>query len=239
MGNVCTRGCRFCNIASGKPLALDADEPRRLAETVVAMGLKYVVITSVDRDDLEDGGADHFRRTVAAVREAVPGIRVEILVPDFKNKPGAPAIIVDAAPDVLNHNIETVPRLYRRVRPGAVYEGSLALLRQCTDGGLLTKSGIMVGVGETFAEIVETMRDIRAAGVSILTVGQYLRPSDWHLEVAKYYHPDEFAEIKRAALEIGFPAVESGPLVRSSYHAERAADVMEEIFAKRAAGIWH
>lgn len=233
MGNVCTRGCRFCNIATGRPLALDRDEPRRLAETVVAMGLKYVVITSVDRDDLPDGGADHFRKTVLAVREAVPDIRVEILVPDFKNKPGAVEIIIDAQPDVLNHNVETVPRLYRRVRPGAVYKGSLDLLRACTKAGLLTKSGIMVGVGETIDEIIRTMEDIRATGVSIITVGQYLQPSKKHLEVAKYYHPDEFADIKRMAVEIGFPAVESGPLVRSSYHAEKAVEVMEEILTSR------
>jgi lipoic acid synthetase len=239
MGSVCTRGCKFCNIATGRPQTLDPDEPRRVAETVKAMGLKYAVITSVDRDDLEDGGADHFRKTVRAVRELNPGIRVEILTPDFKNKPAAPEIIIDAAPDVMNHNIETVPRLYRQVRPGAVYKGSLELLQKCQEGGLLTKCGFMVGVGETMDEVIETMQDIRDHGVSILTVGQYLQPSDKHLPVDKYYHPDEFEEIKKAALKIGFPAVESGPLVRSSYHAEKAADVMEEIFEKRQRGEFH
>jgi lipoic acid synthetase len=239
MGSVCTRGCKFCNIATGRPDALDAGEPLRVAETVKAMGLKYAVITSVDRDDLEDGGANHFRETVRAVRVLNPGIRVEILTPDFKNKPSAPAIIIDTKPDVMNHNIETVPRLYRQVRPGAVYEGSLGLLRTCTEGGLLTKCGFMVGVGETIEEIVQTMKDIRSAGVSILTVGQYLQPSKKHLPVDKYYHPDEFEEIRKEALKVGFPAVESGPLVRSSYHAEKAADLMEEIFAKHQRGEFH
>ena len=225
LGNLCTRACGFCAVPHGKPLGLDTDEPERVAEAAAAMGLKYAVVTSVNRDDLPDGGAQIFAETIAALRRRIPGVKVEVLIPDFRGDWSALQTVVEAAPDVLNHNIETVPRLYRRVRMGAVYERSLELFRRArvTPRNLAfplpTKSGLMVGLGETREEILDVLRDLRAAGVDILTVGQYLQPTKQHLPLARFYHPDEFAAIKRAALALGFTHAECGPLVRSSYHA--------------------
>jgi len=221
LGNLCTRACGFCAVPHGRPLGLDSDEPRRVAEAVAAMGLSYAVITSVNRDDLADGGAGIFAETIRAVREEVPGCKIEVLIPDFRGNWEALATVVEAAPEVLNHNTETVPRLYRQVRLGAVYERSLELLRRAKqlNPAMPTKSGIMVGLGESYEEILETLRDLRASGVDILTVGQYLQPTRSHLPIARFVHPDEFARIKRDALALGFKHAECGPLVRSSYHA--------------------
>jgi len=221
LGNLCTRACGFCAVPHGRPLGLDSDEPRRVAEAVAAMGLSYAVITSVNRDDLADGGAGIFAETIRAVREEVPGCKIEVLIPDFRGNWEALATVVEAAPEVLNHNTETVPRLYRQVRLGAVYERSLELLRRAKqlNPAMPTKSGIMVGLGESYEEILETLRDLRVSGVDILTVGQYLQPTRSHLPIARFVHPDEFARIKRDALALGFKHAECGPLVRSSYHA--------------------
>ena len=226
MGDICTRRCPFCDVAHGKPLPLDPDEPAHLAETVQAMGLRFVVITSVDRDDLRDGGADHIALCVRAARAAVPGIHVETLVPDFRGREGVAIERLRAdPPDVFNHNLETVPRLYRAARPGADYAGSLQLLeafgRACPE--VPTKSGLMVGLGEELDEVVEVMRDLRAHGVRMLTVGQYLQPREGNLPVARYVTPAEFDRLAATARELGFDNVASGPLVRSSYHAEQQA----------------
>lgn len=225
LGDICTRGCKFCAIATGKPEPVDQDEPRRVAEAALKMNLKYIVLTSVDRDDLPDGGAQHFVKVFKALREALPNVGIEALVPDFKNKPDAVGIIMQEPPDVLNHNIETVPRLYRTVRPGAKYEGSLNLIRQFSDHGLITKSGMFVGVGETDDEIKSVLRDLRDAGCRSLTIGQYLQPSTKHLNVERFVHPDEFDELAVYAESIGFDHVSAGPLVRSSYHAEEAVNI--------------
>ena len=224
LGNVCTRRCGFCAVRKGAPLAVDYDEPRRVAEAVAAMGLRFAVITSVNRDDRKDGGAELFALTIRAIRERVPGCGVEVLVPDFQGRHEAMDIVMDAAPDVLNHNIETVPRLYRQVRLGARYERSLDMLEyaKSISRGAPVKSGIMVGLGETNDEVLAVMRDLRAHTVEILTVGQYLRPSPKHLPVVRYVPPAEFDEYRRAGLEMGFAHVQSGPLVRSSYHAADA-----------------
>ncbi len=221
LGNLCTRACGFCAVPHGRPLELDTDEPRRVAEAVAAMGLGYAVITSVNRDDLADGGASIFADTIAATRTAVPGCKIEVLIPDFRGDWLALETVVAARPDVLNHNTETVPRLYRRVRMGAVYERSMELLRRAKelDPARPTKSGIMLGLGETYEEILATLGDLRAQNVDIITIGQYLQPTAAHLPVARFYHPDEFAQIKREGLALGFKHVEAGPLVRSSYHA--------------------
>jgi lipoic acid synthetase len=221
LGDLCTRACGFCAVPHGRPLGLDADEPRRVAEAVAAMGLKYAVVTSVNRDDVSDGGAAIFAETIRAIRRRVPGCKVEVLIPDFRGNWEALGAVVAAAPEVLNHNIETVPRLYRRVRMGAVYERSLELFvrARAMNADTPLKSGLMVGLGETYDEILEVLRDLRSASVNILTVGQYLQPTRAHLPVARFYHPEEFAEIKRAALALGFQHAECGPLVRSSYHA--------------------
>jgi lipoic acid synthetase len=225
LGNVCTRRCGFCAVQKGGPMAVDYDEPRRVAEAAAIMGLKYVVVTSVNRDDRKDGGAELFALTIRAIRERIPGCRVEVLVPDFQGSHAAMDTVMEAAPDVLNHNIETVPRLYRQVRLGARYERSLDMLAyaKSISKGSPTKSGIMVGLGETNAEVLQVMRDLQSHQVDILTVGQYLRPSPKHLPVLRYVPPAEFAEFRRAGLEMGFSHVESGPLVRSSYHASEAA----------------
>jgi len=229
MGDICTRRCPFCDVAHGKPLPLDRDEPAHLAETVKAMGLRFVVITSVDRDDLRDGGADHIAACVRAARDAVPGIHVETLVPDFRGR-GALAIkrLLADPPDVFNHNLETVPRLYRAARPGADYAGSLKLLEAfgnaCPE--VPTKSGLMVGLGETLEEVEEVLVDLRAHGVRMLTIGQYLQPRAGNLMVERYVTPEEFDHLATRACELGFEAVASGPLVRSSYHAEQQAAVM-------------
>jgi lipoic acid synthetase len=223
MGGICTRRCAFCDVAHGRPGALDDEEPARLADAVAALGLRYVVITSVDRDDLRDGGAAHFARCVAQVRSRVLGIRVEVLTPDFRGRIGRALDALCAAwPDVFNHNIETVPSLYRAARPGADYRGSLELLARVkqANAGVLTKSGLMVGLGETDAELCETMRDLRAHDVDVLTIGQYLAPSRFHLPVRRYVSPDAFMTLRDAGLQLGFREVVAGPLVRSSYHAD-------------------
>lgn len=221
LGDTCTRGCRFCSIDKGKPAALDPEEPRNVALVVKDLGLTHIVVTSVNRDDLPDGGAGHFAKTVFWIKYLNPGIRVELLIPDFEGKLEALATVVASGIEILNHNIETVPRLYGKVRPGHSYEGSLAILREAKRlrGDMLTKSGFMVGVGETYDEVIMTLRDLRAHEVDIVTVGQYLRPSNRQLCVERYVTPDEFHQYKTAAEQLGFRHVESGPLVRSSYHA--------------------
>jgi lipoyl synthase len=221
LGDVCTRACGFCAVKTGLPrLPPDPREATRVAEAAARMGLRHAVITSVNRDDQRDGGAGVFAACIRQIRDRVPGCTVEVLIPDFKGDAAALQVVIDAAPDVLNHNTETVPRLYRHVRPGARFERSLELLHRAKAAGLLTKSGIMVGLGEEPEEVRETVRRIREAGTDILTVGQYLRPSADHLPIVRYYEPAEFAEIKRYAVGLGYRHVESGPLVRSSYHAE-------------------
>jgi len=221
LGDVCTRACGFCAVKTGLPrLPPDPREADRVAEAAARMGLGHAVITSVNRDDQPDGGAGVFAACIRQIRERVPGCTVEVLIPDFKGDAAALQVVIGAAPDVLNHNTETVPRLYRHVRPGARFERSLELLHRAKAAGLLTKSGIMVGLGEEPEEVRETVRRIREAGTDILTVGQYLRPSAHHLPIVRYYEPAEFAEIKRYAVGLGYRHVESGPLVRSSYHAE-------------------
>lgn len=221
LGDICTRACGFCNIATGRPGTVDADEPERVARAAQTMGLRHVVLTAVTRDDLSDGGASIFAATVRAVRAADPGRTVEVLVPDFQGNWEALACVLDAEPDVLNHNLETVPRLYGRVRAGARFERSLELLTRVRSmrPAMTTKSGLMVGLGETRDELLGVFRDLRAVDVHILTVGQYLRPTAWHLPVACYYAPEQFNELRAAALAMGFRHVEAGPLVRSSYHA--------------------
>jgi lipoic acid synthetase len=225
LGNVCTRRCGFCAVEKGAPLPADYDEPRRVAEAVAAMGLKFAVVTSVDRDDREDGGAELFALTIRAIREKVPACGVEVLTPDFQGKLGPVETVMEAAPDIFNHNTETVPRLYRQVRIGARYERSLEVLAHARKvrPSTPTKSGLMLGLGESVAEVLAVMRDLRAQGVAILTLGQYLRPSPRHLPIARFVSPEEFADLGRAGRELGFAHVESGPLVRSSYHAAKAA----------------
>ena len=221
LGDVCTRACGFCAVKTGLPGAPpDLEEPRRVADAVARMGLRHVVVTSVNRDDQRDGGASLFAACIREIRERVPSCAVEVLVPDFRGNWDALKTVVDARPDILNHNTETVPRLYRRVRPGARFERSLDLLRRSKDAGLLTKSGIMVGLGEEWSEVQECIRSIRGAGTDVLTVGQYLRPSLQHLPLARYYTPEEFGQLREFALSLGYGHVESGPLVRSSYHAD-------------------
>jgi lipoyl synthase len=226
MGDLCTRRCPFCDVAHGRPQPLDADEPRHLGETIAAMKLAYVVITSVDRDDLRDGGAQHFVDCIRAVRALSPGTRIEILTPDFRGRlDRALAILAAAPPDVMNHNLETVPRLYAQARPGSDYAHSLRLLAEfrAAHPGTPTKSGLMVGLGETDDEILAVMADLRAHGVDMLTIGQYLQPSKSHLPVSRFVHPDEFAMFEREAARMGFANAACGPMVRSSYHADRQA----------------
>jgi lipoic acid synthetase len=224
LGNVCTRRCGFCAVQKGGPLPVDYDEPRRVAEACAALGLKFAVITSVNRDDRKDGGAELFALVIKAIREKVPGCGVEVLVPDFQGSHAAMEIVLDAAPDILNHNTETVPRLYRQVRLGARYERSLDMLAHVKRirPQTPTKSGLMLGLGETIDEVLSVMRDLRESKVDILTLGQYLRPSPKHLPIIRYVTVDEFADLKRRGYEMGFRHVESGPLVRSSYHAADA-----------------
>lgn len=225
LGDVCTRSCGFCSVTSGRPDGVDYLEPLRLARAVEVLGLDYAVITSVNRDDLPDGGASIWAACVRAIRRRVPGCRVEVLTPDFEGNWEALRTVVEAAPEVYNHNVETVPRLYRTVRPKARYERSLELLRRVKDidPAMTTKSGIMVGLGETAAEVLQVMADLRAQGCDLLTVGQYLQPDAKHLPVARYWHLDEYAELKRAGEAMGFRHVEAGPFVRSSYHAGEQA----------------
>jgi len=223
MGDTCTRSCGFCDIATGRPEPLDWLEPERVARAVKAMELRHAVITSVNRDEREDGGAPIFAMVIRRIRELQPGCSVEVLIPDFKGSREALQIVMEARPEILNHNVETVRRLFKRVQPQDHYEWAQATLSNARqlDPDVLTKSGIMVGLGETSDELKETMRDLRSWGVDILTIGQYLQPSTKHLPIERYYHPDEFAELKDYGLGIGFKWVESGPLVRSSYHAEQ------------------
>jgi lipoic acid synthetase len=221
LGDVCTRNCAYCAVAHGTPAPVDAAEPVRLARAVVRTGLRHVVITSVDRDDLPNGGAEVFAACIAEIRRAAPNVSVEVLIPDFKGNPEALRIVVDAGPDILNHNLETVDRLYRIARPGGRYERAVSLLRHARmlAPDLITKAGVMCGLGEDWDELLGAMRDLAAAGVGILTLGQYLRPSIGHLPVARWYTPEEFEELRRTGLSMGFRHVEAGPLVRSSYHA--------------------
>jgi lipoic acid synthetase len=223
MGDVCTRSCGFCDVATGRPNPMDWQEPNRVAEAVRRMDLRHAVITSVNRDERPDGGAPIFAMVIRRIRQVQPGCTIEVLIPDFKGNADALRVVMDARPDVLNHNVETVPRLFRKVQPQDHYEWALTTLRnaKAMDPDGLTKSGIMVGLGETFDEVVETMRDLAELSVDILTIGQYLQPSKKHLPIERYYTPDEFEELKRLGLEMGFRWVESGPLVRSSYHAEQ------------------
>ena len=224
LGNVCTRRCGFCAVQKGGPLPVDYDEPRRVAEACAALGLKFAVITSVNRDDRKDGGAELFALTIHAIRERIPGCGVEVLVPDFQGSHAAMDLVLEAAPDILNHNTETVPRLYRQVRLGARYERSLDMLAYVKTAApnTPTKSGLMLGLGETLDEVAAVMRDLRASKVDILTLGQYLRPSAKHLPIIRYVPVEEFDELKRLGYEMGFRHVESGPLVRSSFHAADA-----------------
>jgi lipoic acid synthetase len=226
LGDVCTRACSYCAVAHGKPTELDLDEPRRVAEAVEAMGLKYAVVTSVDRDDQADGGAGIFAATIREIRRRMPLTRVEVLIPDFKGEAAPLRTVLDARPDVLNHNTETVPRLYRMARSGGRYSRTLELLERARTFApdIPTKTGVMVGLGEEHGELIQVFRDLRRVGVSILTIGQYLRPSPAHAVMTRYYHPDEFRALKREALTLGFVHVEAGPLVRSSYHAHEQAD---------------
>ena len=226
LGDVCTRACAYCAVAHGRPAAVDTAEPRRVANAIRALGLSYVVVTSVDRDDLPDGGASIFAETIRETRARLPECRIEVLIPDFQGSEAALRAVLDARPDILNHNTETVPRLYRMARSGGRYARTLELLdrsrRYAPD--IPTKTGVMVGLGETREELIATFEDLRRTGCGVLTIGQYLRPSAAHAPMARYYHPDEFADLKRAALDLGFVHVESGPLVRSSYHAHETAD---------------
>ena len=226
LGDICTRRCGFCAVPKGRPQPLDLDEPRRVAEAVATLGLKHAVITSVNRDDDNLGGARIFADTIREVRKAAPDCRIEVLIPDFQGLDEALQIVLNARPDVLNHNTESVPRLYRVVRSGARYERTLRLLDNAKkfSPGMVTKSGVMVGLGETMTELVDVFSDLAAREVDILTVGQYLRPSRDHLPIARFYTPEEFAYLKEEALRLGFRHVESGPLVRSSYHAHEQAD---------------
>lgn len=223
LGNLCTRGCRFCNVSKGAPSLPELDEPLRVAHAVSSLNLRYVVITSVTRDDLSDGGATTFAQTINAIRIKSPGCRVEVLIPDFQGSESALGIVLAASPDILNHNIETVPRLYSTVRPQADYRRSLDLLQKATIWGTTTKSGIMLGLGESIAEIRNVMRDLRRSGCDILTLGQYLQPNRSLHPVVRFYSPEVFASLREEALSLGFRRVVSGPLVRSSYHAAQNA----------------
>ena len=220
LGDTCTRSCGFCAVKTGRPTDLDTDEPRRVAEAVASMRLRHVVITSVNRDELLDGGASIFADTIRQIRISEPKCRIEMLIPDFKGEKLALDIVVDSAPDILNHNVETVPRLYSVVRPQAKYKRSLEVLEYFKERGLVTKSGVMVGIGEKAEEVLEVMKDLRESKVDILTVGQYLQPTKEHLPIDRYVTPDEFTMYRERGLAMGFKFVESGPLVRSSYHAD-------------------
>lgn len=222
LGPVCTRNCRFCAIEVGQPGLVDQQEPERVAEAVRTLGLRFAVITSVTRDDLPDGGASRFAETIRAIRQASPGCGIEVLVPDFQGSAEALDAVLEAGPDILNHNVETVPRLYPLVRPQAQYGRSLELIRRAKEsGGCLTKSGLMLGVGETWDEVVQVMAGLRQVGCDLLTIGQYLRPSQQHLPIVRYYTPEEFDRLANVGRQLGYRHVESGPLVRSSYHARQ------------------
>jgi lipoic acid synthetase len=228
LGDVCTRACSYCAVAHGRPAEVDLAEPQRVAHAIQALDLNYVVITSVDRDDLPDGGASIFASTIRETRARLPHCRIEVLIPDFQGSDAALRAVLDACPDVLNHNTETVPRLYRMARSGGRYERTLALLDRSRHYApdIPTKTGVMVGLGEEHDELVTTFTDLRAVGCGILTIGQYLRPTEAHTPMIRYYHPDEFRDLKRIAVDLGFVHVESGPLVRSSYHAHEQAEAV-------------
>ena len=231
LGDICTRSCGFCDIKTGRPLPIDWEEPERVAQAVKAMDLKHVVITSVNRDERKDGGAPIFAQCITRIRELQPSCSIEVLIPDFKGSIDALKTVMDARPEILNHNVETVPRLFRKVQPQDHYEWAMATLGNARkmDDEVLTKSGIMVGLGEEFDEVVAVMRDLAALKVNILTIGQYLQPSNKHLPIARYYDPQEFAELKRIGLDLGFQWVESGPFVRSSYHAEQQVRALSKM----------
>lgn len=226
LGDICTRSCGFCAIATGRPLGVDWEEPKRVAEAAKEMGLRHAVVTSVNRDELKDGGASIFAATIRWIRRLSPECKVEVLTPDFKGDPDALRVVMAAKPDIFNHNVETIPRLYRQVRPQAIYQRSLAVLKLAKElyPGTRTKSGFMLGLGETEEEVLQVMRDMREHDVDILTIGQYLRPSFKHLPIQRYATLEEFAALKAAGKEMGFRHVESGPFVRSSYHAHEQAD---------------
>ncbi|MGB2869910.1 MAG: lipoyl synthase [Bacteroidota bacterium] len=222
LGDICTRSCGFCAVKTGRPdYGLDWDEPRRVVEAVQLMNVRHAVITSVNRDERKDGGAPIFAETIRLIHERVPSCTVEVLIPDFKGSEEALNVVLDAKPDILNHNLETVPRLYRTVRPQANYRQSLEVLERSKKRGAVTKTGLMLGIGERTEEVVEVLKDIHATGANIVTLGQYLQPTKAHLPIDRYVHPDEFAMLKKLGMEMGFRHVESGPLVRSSYHAEQ------------------
>ncbi|MGC8866274.1 MAG: lipoyl synthase [Bacteroidales bacterium] len=225
LGDICTRSCKFCNTKTGRPLAPDPEEPRRVAQAALKMHLKHVVVTSVDRDDLPDLGASHWVATIQALRELLPHSTIEVLIPDFQGKNQFIDLIIEAQPHIIGHNVETVRRLTPAVRSRARYDVSLAVLQRISSRGMTAKSGLMLGLGETHDEVLETLRDLKQAGCSIITIGQYLRPTPAHFPVAEYIRPEVFEEWKNVALELGFVAVESGPLVRSSYHAAEAVHV--------------
>ncbi len=220
LGDICTRSCGFCAVKTGRPIGLDLDEPRRVADAVAKMHIRHAVITSVNRDELADGGASIFAMTIREIRKRVPECKVEVLIPDFQGDEAALKIVFDARPDVLNHNVETVPRLYPTVRPQADYQQSLNVLQRAKQAGLLTKSGLMVGLGEEADEVYDLLRDLYEHGVDIVTIGQYLQPTPNHLPIVRYVHPEEFERYREFGMRLGFKHVESGPLVRSSYHAE-------------------
>jgi len=229
LGDICTRACAYCAVSHGRPHPVDAAEPSRVARAIAALDLNYVVVTSVDRDDLDDGGASIFAATVRETRRLLPECRIEVLIPDFQGNARALRTVLDARPDILNHNTETVPRLYRMARSGGRYTRTLELLERSRGYApeIPTKTGLMVGLGEEHDELVSTFKDLRDVGCQILTIGQYLRPSSEHAPMTRYYHPDEFRELKQIALDLGFVHVESGPLVRSSYHAHETADAWQ------------
>ncbi len=220
LGDVCTRRCHYCSVETGKPTSLDLDEPQRVAEAIEALDLRHAVITSVNRDELPDGGASLFAETIRLTRKKIPSCGIEVLIPDFQGNLSALATVLDEKPDILNHNIETVPRLFPSIRPQGKYDRSIQLLKQAKQLGATTKTGLIAGLGETIEEIREVMRDLREVDCDILTIGQYLQPTKEHMLVARFYHPDEFDMLKTEAQTLGFKHVESGPLVRSSYHAE-------------------
>ena len=227
LGDVCTRGCRYCAVAKGVPQPLDSDEPARVAEAAEVLGLRHIVVTSVTRDDLSDGGADHFAQTIAAIRSRLPKSTIEVLIPDFQGSEAALRLVFDARPDIINHNVETVPSLYSVVRPQADYARSLELLRRVKQAGFYSKTGFMVGLGETQEDVLSLMDDLAAAGCDMLTIGQYLQPSKQHLPVTDFVTPAQFEHYRRIALEKGIRFVASGPFVRSSYHAAEAMASME------------
>jgi len=229
LGDICTRSCRFCDVATGKPLPPDDDEPRRVAEMLAGLDLEHTVITCVDRDDLVDGGAGHWARTIREVKARCPDMTLEVLTGDFKGEPELVDVVLAAEPDVFAHNLETVPRLSREVRVQASYPRSYRVLEHAHNRGAITKTGLMLGLGETLDEVAEVMRDVRALGVDILTLGQYLRPSPRHLPIARYVPPAEFEQLRALGAELGFPHVEAGPLVRSSYHADGQAALVRSI----------